>query len=139
MNCMIANTKSVGWYNVFFHSYNRVVLEIIYLSYDHCSFQLEFESHSTVIRCFYFFKFHASSGFSSIMVPLQSSMTVTLPGSYGESYDHNPFPGIQPSIVRFDDKVRTFVIFILMLTSKLLFYNLGVHFCFLAHNLPVTF
>ncbi len=56
------------------------------------------------------------SKFSSIMVPLQSSMTATLPGSYCESdsYQHDPFPGHQPTIVLFDDKVnlqlRSFII-----------------------------
>ena len=38
------------------------------------------------------------------MVPLQSSLNVTLPGS-GTNGQHNPFPGIQPSIERFEDKV----------------------------------
>jgi len=32
-------------------------------------------------------------------------MTVTLPGSYGTSDEHNPFPGAQPTIVQFDEKV----------------------------------
>ena len=33
-------------------------------------------------------------------------MTVTLPGSYGEIYEHDPFPGEQPIIVQFEEKVR---------------------------------
>ena len=53
-----------------------------------------------VFLCSYF------SGFSSIMVPLQSSLNVTLPTGIGKSQDeHNPFPGIQPTIVKFEDKV----------------------------------
>lgn len=41
------------------------------------------------------------------MVPLQSSMTATLPGSYFESdsREHDPFPGDQPMIMQFEDKV----------------------------------
>ena len=46
------------------------------------------------------------SKFSSIIVPLQSSMTVTLPGSCGEVYEHDPFPGEQPVIVQFEEKVK---------------------------------
>ncbi|XP_064394848.1 serine/threonine-protein kinase ATR-like [Halichondria panicea] len=46
----------------------------------------------------------SNSKFSSIMVPLQSSLTVTLPGSYCESYEHDPFPGDQPTIVQFEDQ-----------------------------------
>ncbi len=48
------------------------------------------------------------SKFSSIMVPLQLSLTVTLPGSYCESYEHDPFPGDQPTIVQFEDQVFSF-------------------------------
>ncbi len=44
------------------------------------------------------------------MVPLQSSMTVTLPGSYCEAYEHDPFPGDQPAIVRFEDQVFSLLI-----------------------------
>ena len=40
------------------------------------------------------------------MVPLQSSLTVTLPACQDAPSDHNPFPGVQPSIVSFDDRVR---------------------------------
>ena len=47
-----------------------------------------------------------SSDFSCIMVPLQSSLTVTLPVGHGTSTDHNPFPGIQPTIAKFEDKVN---------------------------------
>lgn len=39
------------------------------------------------------------------MVPLQSSLTVTLPADTGSSGNHNAFPGFQPTIERFDDKV----------------------------------
>ena len=45
--------------------------------------------------------------FSDVIVPIQSSLTVTLPldgdGHYG---NHNPFPGYQPTIVRFEDHVE---------------------------------
>lgn len=41
--------------------------------------------------------------FSAVMVPLQSSLTVTLPTSC-DGY-HNVFPGIQPTIVGFENKV----------------------------------
>lgn len=43
--------------------------------------------------------------FSPIMVPLQSSLTVTLPDNNASHLRHNPFPGVQPTIVRFQDKV----------------------------------
>ena len=46
-----------------------------------------------------------SCNFGSIMVHLQSSMNVTLPGA-GTTGVHNPFPGPQPTIERFDDKVE---------------------------------
>ena len=47
------------------------------------------------------------SDFSSIMVPLQSSLTVTLPIGHGSNQpNHNPFPGEQPTIIKFEDKVR---------------------------------
>ena len=39
------------------------------------------------------------------MVPLQSSLTITLPVGHGCQPDHNPFPGFQPFIDKFDDKV----------------------------------
>jgi len=42
------------------------------------------------------------------MVPLQSSMNVTLPGD-GSSGPHNPFPGAQPTIVKFEDRVRALI------------------------------
>lgn len=45
------------------------------------------------------------SEFSCIMVPLQSSLTVTLPASSGCSGTHNAFPGFQPTIETFEDKV----------------------------------
>jgi serine/threonine-protein kinase ATR len=45
------------------------------------------------------------SEFSCIMVPLQSSLTVTLPAGAGSSGNHNAFPGFQPTIERFEDKV----------------------------------
>jgi serine/threonine-protein kinase ATR len=44
--------------------------------------------------------------FSCIMVPLQSSMTVTLPAGISDSTKHNAFPGFQPTIERFDEKVE---------------------------------
>ena len=40
------------------------------------------------------------------MVPIQSSLTVTLPMSKGSHHDHNPFPGDLPNIIRFNEKVR---------------------------------
>ena len=39
------------------------------------------------------------------MVPLQSSLTVTLPAGSGSNAMHNAFPGSQPTIERFEDKV----------------------------------
>ena len=48
--------------------------------------------------------------FSPIIVPLQSSLTVTLPTSHHQHTDHNPFPGIQPTIIRFDDKVKSYIV-----------------------------
>ncbi|XP_065918364.1 serine/threonine-protein kinase ATR-like isoform X5 [Dysidea avara] len=48
----------------------------------------------------------SASGFSSIMVPIQSSLTVTLPMSKGSHQDHNPFPGEIPYIVKFNEKVE---------------------------------
>lgn len=48
----------------------------------------------------------SSVGFSSIMVPLQSSFTVTLPTASGQSTDHNPFAGSIPTIIKFEDKVE---------------------------------
>jgi serine/threonine-protein kinase ATR len=45
--------------------------------------------------------------FSPIIVPIQSSLTVTLPLDGGGRYDDlNPFPGNQPTIVKFEDKVE---------------------------------
>lgn len=49
--------------------------------------------------------FFCCSEFSCIMVPLQSSLTVTLPASSGCSATHNAFPGFQPTIETFEDKV----------------------------------
>ena len=46
------------------------------------------------------------SEFSCIMVPLQSSLTVTLPAGSGSNVQHNAFPGIQPIVARFEDKVN---------------------------------
>ena len=47
------------------------------------------------------------SNFSPIIVPIQSSLTVTLPLDGGGRYDDlNPFPGNQPTIVKFEDKVE---------------------------------
>ncbi len=42
------------------------------------------------------------------MVPLQASMTVTLPAVHGSSAlaAYNPFPGVQPIILKFEDKVH---------------------------------
>ena len=54
--------------------------------------------------------FVTSSDFSCIMVPLQSSLTVTLPIGHGTSTDHNPFPGIQPTIAKFEDKVDVYML-----------------------------
>ena len=49
------------------------------------------------------------SNFSSVMVPLQSSLTVTLPIGHGSNQpNHNPFPGEQPTIIKFEDKVRMY-------------------------------
>ena len=45
------------------------------------------------------------SGFSAIVVPLQSSMTVTLPSGAGSHHDHNPFPGSLACIIGFEDTV----------------------------------
>ena len=40
-------------------------------------------------------------------MPVQSSLTVTLPLDGGGRYDNlNPFPGNQPTIVKFEDKVE---------------------------------
>lgn len=39
------------------------------------------------------------------MVPLQSSLTVTLPAGSGTTSNHNAFPGFQPTIEKFEDKV----------------------------------
>jgi len=39
------------------------------------------------------------------MVPIQSSLTVTLPMSKGSHQDHNPFPGELPYIIKFNEKV----------------------------------
>ncbi len=46
-----------------------------------------------------------SRDFSPIIVPLQSSLTVTLPVSHEHHNNHNPFPGVLPKIIGFDDKV----------------------------------
>ena len=54
---------------------------------------------------FSFYGIYIPRDFSPIMVPLQSSLTVTLPGNNASHLQHNPFPGIQPTIVRFQDKV----------------------------------
>ena len=40
------------------------------------------------------------------MVPIQSSLTVTLPMSKGSHHDHNPFPGELPHIIKFNEKVQ---------------------------------
>eukprot|EP00731_Ephydatia_muelleri_P024256 Em0016g527a len=48
----------------------------------------------------------SNSDFSPIMVPLQSSLTITLPVGHGCQPEHNPFPGFQPFIDRFNDKVE---------------------------------
>ena len=68
--------------------------------------------------------------FSCIMVPLQSSMTVTLPAGISDSTKHNAFPGFQPTIERFDEKVCGYLILILMrghflppLTCRWKFYH----------------
>ena len=50
------------------------------------------------------------SDFSCIMVPLQSSLTVTLPAGLGSSAEHNAFPGFQPTIDRFEDKVISHIL-----------------------------
>ncbi|KAK3744393.1 hypothetical protein QZH41_012155, partial [Actinostola sp. cb2023] len=44
--------------------------------------------------------------FSRIIVPLQSSMTVTLPSGAGTHLDHNPFPDTLACIIGFDDTVE---------------------------------
>ena len=45
--------------------------------------------------------------FSPIVVPLQSSMTVTLPSGAGSHHDHNPFPGSMACIIGFEDTVSS--------------------------------
>lgn len=55
--------------------------------------------------CLNVFSSFCCSEFSCIMVPLQSSLTVTLPASSGCSATHNAFPGFQPTIETFEDKV----------------------------------
>lgn len=47
-----------------------------------------------------------ANDFSPIMVPIQSSLTVTLPMSKGSHHDHNPFPGELPYIIKFNEKVE---------------------------------
>ncbi|XP_068737355.1 serine/threonine-protein kinase ATR-like isoform X2 [Montipora capricornis] len=47
----------------------------------------------------------SDSGFSDIVVPLQSAMTVTLPSGAGSHLDHNPFPGTLACIAGFEDAV----------------------------------
>lgn len=55
------------------------------------------------------------------MVPLQSSLTVTLPACQDAPSGHNPFPGVQPTIVSFEDRVRT---------CRILFRNVSAfHLC----------
>ena len=51
------------------------------------------------ISCLFF------SNFSPILLPLQSSMTVTLPSSTDSLSNHNPFPGNLVFIKRFEDTV----------------------------------
>jgi serine/threonine-protein kinase ATR len=46
-----------------------------------------------------------SQQFTCILVPLQSSLTVTLPTSHESSHLYNPFPGSLPTIFKFDDNV----------------------------------
>ena len=45
------------------------------------------------------------SNFSRILLPLQSSMTVTLPSSADSLKDHNAFPGNLVFIKGFEDTV----------------------------------
>lgn len=58
------------------------------------------------------------SNFSPIMVPIQSSLTVTLPMSKGSHQDHNPFPGELPYIIKFNEKVKLFMTTYIELTSS---------------------
>ena len=46
-----------------------------------------------------------SSNFSPIIIPLQSSLTVTLPTTHDLNKKHYPFPDSQPTFVGFEDKV----------------------------------
>lgn len=64
---------------------------------------------NTIARyCMYVCMCTLCSRFSSIMVPLQSSLNVTLPGD-GNSGPHNPFPGAQPTIEKFEDRVSVYL------------------------------
>ena len=59
-------------------------------------------SLTEVHKCLFVFR-----NFSPIVVPLQSSMTVTLPSGAGSHHDHNPFPGSMACIIGFEDTVIT--------------------------------
>ena len=56
------------------------------------------------------------SNFSPILLPLQSSMTVTLPSSTDNLSSHNPFPGNLVFIKRFEDTV--IIVYILSFTNS---------------------
>ena len=55
-----------------------------------------------LLAMYYFF---CHRDFSPIIVPLQSSLTVTIPVSHEHHSNHNPFPGVLPKIIGFEDKV----------------------------------
>ncbi|XP_028398063.1 serine/threonine-protein kinase ATR-like isoform X2 [Dendronephthya gigantea] len=50
-------------------------------------------------------RFVSDDKFSPIIIPLQSSLTVTLPTSHGIDKDYYPFPDSQPTFLGFEDKV----------------------------------
>ena len=54
------------------------------------------------------------------MVPLQSSLNVTLPGD-GSTGVHDPFPGVQPTIEKFEDRVRLMQLLLIVVRLRLLF------------------
>ena len=73
---------------------------------DQCKVRLIFfQNYWLCLKLLYYVYCTLCSGFSSIMVPIQSSLTVTLPMSKGSHQDHNPFPGEIPYIVKFNEKV----------------------------------
>lgn len=74
------------------------------------------------------------SDFSSIMVPLQASMIVTLPTRHGHCPDYQPFPGVPPSIVKFEDKVKLHYCMFISLSLGWSFL-LNLYFLVLLHVL----